>query len=69
MLTLAELAAQNNNWEAGGAAWQTEGTPGEAVTYRGTWTFDTEGMTQGEIDALQGARVSMDLVWELRSDE
>jgi hypothetical protein len=67
--TLGDLAEQNNSWETGGAPWDTTGTPGESETYRGTWTFSTDGMTQGEIDALQGARVSMDLVWELRSDE
>lgn len=67
--SLAWLAANNNNWENGGAAWQTTGEPGESVTYRGTWTFDTAGMTQQEIDALQGAKVSADLVWELRTTE
>lgn len=69
LLTLAQLADENNSWETGGAAWETTGTVGESVTYRGTWTFDTTGMSQAEIDALQGARVSIDLVWELHSNE
>ena len=57
------------NYATGGAAWDTVGTPGESATYRGTWTFDTEGLTQSQIDALQGSRVSVDLVWELQSDD
>ncbi|GAB3518157.1 hypothetical protein [Arthrobacter monumenti] len=65
-LPLSTLAQVNNNYASGGAAWVTEGTPGESKTYRGTWTFDTTGMSQQQIDALQGARVSVDLVWELQ---
>ncbi len=39
------------------------------TTYRGTWTFDTANMSQTQIDALQGSRVSVDLVWELQSND
>jgi hypothetical protein len=67
--SLADLAATNYDYATGGAPWVTTGTPGESVTYRGTWTFDTTGLTQQQIDALQGATVSIDLVWELQSDE
>lgn len=66
---LSELAAQNNSFETGGSIWQTAGDPGETQSYKGTWRFDTTGMTQEEVNALQGAQVSIDLVWELRSDE
>jgi hypothetical protein len=47
--------------------WTTTGTPGETRSYRANWTFDTTGMTQAQIDALQGASVSADIVWELQS--
>jgi hypothetical protein len=65
--SLSTLAQANRDYATGGAAWDTTGTPGESATYRGTWTFDTAGMTQSQIDALQGSRVSVDLVWELQS--
>ncbi len=68
-LPLSTLAEVNNSYATGGATWTTEGTPGESKTYRGSWEFDTTGMTQQEIDALQGARVSIDLVWELQAGD
>lgn len=64
---LSTLAQGYNSWATGGQPWTTTGTPGESTTYRGTWVFDTTGMTQQQIDALQGAQVSIDLVWELQS--
>ncbi|WP_251151936.1 hypothetical protein [Cellulosimicrobium sp. Marseille-Q4280] len=67
--SLVDLVANNYDYATGGAAWETTGTPGESMTYRGTWTFDTTGLTQQQVDALQGAQVSVDLVWELQSDE
>jgi hypothetical protein len=65
---LSVLRNMNYDYATGGSAWETTGTPGESRTYRGTWRFDTTGMTQAQVDALQGARVSMDMVWELQSD-
>jgi hypothetical protein len=65
---LSTLDTVNHDYATGGAAWVTAGTPGESRSYRGTWTFDTTGLTQAEIDGLQGARVSVDLVWELQSN-
>ncbi len=64
---LSQLVAINHDYATGGAAWDTSGTLGEATTYRGTWTFDATGMTQAQLDALQGSRTSVDLVWELQS--
>lgn len=63
------LALVNKDYATGGAAWKTTGTAGEKKTYRGSWVFDTTGMTQQQIDALQGSQVSVDLVWELQSTE
>lgn len=65
---LSTLATANHDYATGASAWQTTGTPGETTTFRGTWHFHTDGMTQEEINALQGARVGIDLVWELQSD-
>jgi hypothetical protein len=67
--SLAEVSADHSDYASGGAAWDTSGDAGENVTYRATWEFDTTGMTQAEVDALQGARTSADIVWELQSDE
>ncbi|RWZ52415.1 hypothetical protein ELQ90_00145 [Labedella phragmitis] len=55
------------DYSTGVHPWSTTGTPGEARTYRATWAFDTSGMTQQQIDALQGASVHSDLVWEFQN--
>ena len=68
-LPISTLASVNSDFASGGAAWQTAGTPGETQSYRGTWRFDTTGLSQDAINALQGARVGIDLVWELQSDD
>jgi len=65
---LSTLATANNSFATGGTSWKTAGTAGESKSYRATWTFDTTGMTQAQIDALQGAQTSVDLVWELQSN-
>ncbi len=65
--SLTTLSQVNKDYATGGGSWTTSGTPGETKTYKGTWSFDTTGMTQQQIDALQGATVSMDMVWELQS--
>lgn len=66
---LSTLAVANGDFANGGTSWETAGTPGESKSYRATWTFDTTGMSQSEIDALQGARTSVDMVWELQSND
>lgn len=67
--TLAEAAATYTNYSTGGLPWATTGnTSGESKSYRVTWVFDTSGMTQAQIDALQGKSVSADVVWELQTD-
>jgi hypothetical protein len=65
---LSTLATVNRDFTSGGASWKTAGTPGETQSYRGTWRFDTTGLGQDAVNALQGARVGIDLVWELQSD-
>lgn len=36
-------------------------------TYELTWEFDTAGLTQTQIDDLQGDRAGIDMQWELQS--
>lgn len=67
--SLVTLSQVNNDYASGGAVWDTAGTPGENKVYRGSWVFDTTGLTQQQIDGLQGARTSIDLVWELQTDD
>lgn len=67
---LSTLATVNHDFATGGAPWATTGNAsGESKVYKGTWTFDTTGLTQNQIDALQGATTSIDLVWELQNDD
>lgn len=66
---LSTIEAANHDYASGGAPWTTTGTPGESQTYRATWRFDTTGMTQTQINDLQGARVTVDIVWELQSGD
>ncbi|WP_183099546.1 hypothetical protein [Nocardioides pelophilus] len=64
-VTLGQMAAIDTYEEAIGG-WQVE-TGTSSRTYRLTWTFDTTGMTQNQIDQLQGDRTGIDMQWELRS--
>ena len=66
---ITALAAARHDFATGGHAWATTGVAsGESRTFRGTWTFDTTGLTQAQVDALQGSSLSADLVWEFRSN-
>lgn len=58
-----------NSYATGIGTWNvTGGVPGgESRTFQFTWTFDTTGLTQNQIDALQGAHTGADLQWELQS--
>jgi hypothetical protein len=67
--TLPFLAANNKDYASGALPWTTTGVSGETHSYRATWVFDTTAMTQQAIDALQGARTSADVVWELQSSD
>lgn len=62
---LATLA-QSNSYASGIGGWDVAaGT--QSRTYKITWAFDTTGMTQADIDALQGSHVGLDMQWELQS--
>ena len=55
-----------NDYAHGMGGWDiTSGT--QSRTYEVTWKFDTTGLTQSQLDALQGAQTGIDIQWELQS--
>ena len=67
-LSLAVAGAQYSNYATGVLPWTTAGVAaGESKSYRVTWVFQTGGLTQAAIDALQGKSASADVVWELQT--
>jgi hypothetical protein len=65
-MSLSTLAGYNS-YASGAGGWNVSaGT--SSRTYEVTWTFDTTGLTQSEIDQLQGARTGIDFQWELQSN-
>jgi hypothetical protein len=60
--------AQKNTFETALGGWEVpKGT--NSRTYKLTWKFDTTGMTQSQIDQLQGAKTGIDMQWEMRTAE
>ena len=66
-ISLATLATINDWSSAAGADWNV-GPGTESRTYQVTWTFDTTGLTQSEVNALQGTHTGIDVQWELQSN-
>jgi len=64
-VTLGQLATVDTYGEGIGGWDVPAGTTSR--TYRLTWTFDTAGMTQNQIDQLQGDQTGIDMQWELQS--
>jgi hypothetical protein len=65
-VTLAQLATANS-YATGIGGWSV--APGISTkTYQVTWRFDTTGMTQAQVDALQNSRTGIDMQWEMQSD-
>jgi len=60
--------AQSNTFASGFGGWNVPAGV-SSKTYRMTWKFDTTGMTQSQIDQLQGARTGIDMQWEMRTAE
>lgn len=64
-VSLTTAAAVNHDYATGGSACTTTGdTAGESKVWKVSWKFETTGMTQLEIDAVQGATTGVDVVWE-----
>jgi hypothetical protein len=55
------------SYDTGSHAWSTTGSGPASRSYRVSWQFTTDGMTQQQVDALQGSSVTADVVWEFRS--
>lgn len=64
-ITLGAMFAVDN-YASGIGGWTV--SPGTSSrTYKLTWTFDTTGMTQTQVDQLQGDKTGVDMQWELQS--
>jgi hypothetical protein len=67
--SLAAVTAAYTSYASAAGSWVTTGNAaGESKTYQLTWTFDTTGMTQTELDALQGIHTGLDFEWELQNN-
>ncbi|WP_134765986.1 hypothetical protein [Nocardioides sp. 1609] len=64
-MTLSTLAGYDDYSDGVGGWDVVKGT--QAKTYKVTWDFDATGMTQTQVDALQGAQTGIDFQWELQS--
>jgi hypothetical protein len=61
--TLATFSSYAN----GAGSWGV--VPGaQTRSYRITWTFDAAGLSQSQLDGLQGAQTGIDFQWELQSN-
>lgn len=66
--TSLETLALADDYSKGSGGWAVPvGTTSR--TYKITWTFDTDGLTQQQVDQLQGAHTGIDFQWELQSTE
>lgn len=59
--------AQVNTFEGGFGGWAVPAGV-TSKTYQITWRFDTTGMTQAQIDSMQGAKTGIDMQWEMQSN-
>jgi len=67
--TLAVATATHTSYATGAGSWVTVGNiAGESKTYQFTWLFDTTGMTQEQLDGLQGAHTGLDFEWEIQNN-
>jgi hypothetical protein len=63
---LATLFTTASSYATGILPWTT--TAGTTTkSYRFTWTFDTTGLTDAQVNALEGASVRTDIEWELQN--
>lgn len=64
--SLATLAGYGD-YASGVGGWSV-GAGTTSRTYQITWNFDTSGLTQTQINQLQGSHTGIDLQWELQSN-
>lgn len=66
-ISLGAFAVGSTNYGTGMGAWTVPaGT--SSRTYKITWTFDTTGLSQNQVNNFQGAQTGLDLQWELQSE-
>lgn len=65
-MSLRTLAGYSSYANGAGSWAVTSGS--QTRTYEITYRFDTTGLSQSELDALQGAQTGIDLQWELQSN-
>ena len=64
-MSLTTLAGFSD-YANGAGSWSV--SPGSQTrTYEITWEFDTTGLSQTQLDGLQGAQTGIDFQWELQS--
>jgi hypothetical protein len=67
--TLAAATAAYASYATAAGSWVTAGVvSGESKTYQLTWLFDATGLSQEQLDALQGAHVGIDFEWEVQNN-
>lgn len=54
-----------DSYDAGIGGWRVSAGTSVKV-YQLTWEFDTSGLTQAQVDDLQGTRTGLDMQWEMR---
>jgi hypothetical protein len=64
---LSEIA-QANTFATGFGGWVVDPGAVRTRTYQLSWRFDTTGMSQAQVDAMQGARTGIDMQWEMQSN-
>ena len=62
------MVSQKNTFETAMGGWDVPSGV-NSRTYKITWEFDTTGMTQAQIDQMQGAKTGVDIQWEMRTAE
>jgi len=66
-MALSTMNSTYHDWASAAGSWATTGTAGETQSYRFTWTFDTTGLSEAEVNALQGTHTGVDFEWEIQN--
>ena len=64
--TLSYMAATYNTYGSGVGGWTTTTSP-ESKTFQISYTFDSTGLTQEQLDAFQGQHTGIDFEWEIQN--
>ncbi len=65
---LSGLMTDHGTYANGLGSWTPSGSASDQVkTYRISWTFNATGMTENELNALQGSHTGVDFEWEIQN--